>query len=52
MAPPPPQAFEDEFGALETATIRTYGDTTHTFINRDRYKGVFAPGYKPMDPER
>src|SRR4029078_10787041 len=28
------------------------GDTTHTFINRDRYRGVFAPGYKPMDPDR
>lgn len=48
----PPQALEDEFGVYECATIRTYGDTTHTFINRDRYKGIFAPGFKPMDPER
>ncbi|HSQ56606.1 MAG TPA: 4-hydroxyphenylpyruvate dioxygenase [Gemmata sp.] len=47
-----PEALEDEFGTFETATIKAYGDTTHTFINRDRYRGVFAPGYKPMDPER
>ncbi len=37
---------------FESATIRTYGNTTHTFVNRDRYKGVFAPGFKPIDPER
>jgi 4-hydroxyphenylpyruvate dioxygenase len=48
----PPEALEDEGGTFETATIKAYGDTTHTFVNRDRYRGVFAPGYKPMDPER
>jgi 4-hydroxyphenylpyruvate dioxygenase len=48
----PPTLLEDEFGVYEFATIRTYGDTTHTFINRDRYRGVFAPGYLPIDPER
>jgi 4-hydroxyphenylpyruvate dioxygenase len=47
-----PTALEDEFGVYEFATIRTYGDTTHTFVNRDRYRGVFAPGYLPLDPER
>jgi 4-hydroxyphenylpyruvate dioxygenase len=47
-----PAALEDEFGVFETATIRTYGDTTHTFVNRDRYRGVFAPGYRPIDPDR
>jgi 4-hydroxyphenylpyruvate dioxygenase len=47
-----PSASEDEFGVYEYATIRTYGDTTHTFVNRDRYRGVFAPGYLPLDPER
>jgi 4-hydroxyphenylpyruvate dioxygenase len=48
----PPTLLEDEHGVYEYATIRTYGDTTHTFINRDRYRGVFAPGYEPIDPER
>lgn len=47
-----PQALEDEHGVYETASILAYGDTTYSFVNRDRYRGVFAPGYKPMDPER
>jgi 4-hydroxyphenylpyruvate dioxygenase len=47
-----PSAQEDEHGVIETAAIRAYGDTTHTFINRDRYRGVFAPGFKPLGPER
>jgi 4-hydroxyphenylpyruvate dioxygenase len=48
----PPSLLEDEHGVYEYATIRAYGDTTHSFVNRDRYRGVFAPGYKPLDPER
>jgi 4-hydroxyphenylpyruvate dioxygenase len=47
-----PTCLEDKHGVYEYATIRTYGDTTHTFVNRDRYRGVFAPGYEPLDPER
>jgi 4-hydroxyphenylpyruvate dioxygenase len=47
-----PRILEDEFGVLETASIRVYGDTTHSFINRDNYRGVFAPGYAPIDPDR
>lgn len=48
----PPDALEDEYGVFESASIRAYGDTTHTFINRDRYHGVFAPGFRPIAPER
>ncbi len=48
----PPTLLEDEFGVYEFATIAAYGDTTHTFVNRDRYRGVFAPGYKPLDAGR
>jgi 4-hydroxyphenylpyruvate dioxygenase len=47
-----PSVMEDENGVWESAVIRTYGDTTHTFVNRDHYRGVFAPGYKPLDPDR
>jgi len=47
-----PALHEDEHGAYECASIRTYGDTLHTFINRDRYRGVFAPGYRPLDADR
>jgi 4-hydroxyphenylpyruvate dioxygenase len=47
-----PARQEDDYGAFEYATIRAYGDTTHTFLNRDNYRGVFAPGFEPLDPER
>jgi 4-hydroxyphenylpyruvate dioxygenase len=47
-----PTLLEDENGVYEFATIAAYGDTTHTFLNRDRYRGVFAPGYKPLDADR
>jgi 4-hydroxyphenylpyruvate dioxygenase len=47
-----PTTIEDETGSFDSATIRAYGDTTHTFVNRDRYHGVFAPGFKAIDPAR
>src|SRR5918911_1409849 len=43
-----PTKLEDDAGVYEYATIRAYGDTTHTFVNRDKYKGVFAPGFTPI----
>lgn len=48
----PPICREDAHGMYEYAAIRAYGDTTHTFVNRDRYHGVFAPGFEPLDPGR
>ncbi|KAI9876147.1 MAG: hypothetical protein M1830_007251 [Pleopsidium flavum] len=33
-------------GEVLTATIKTYGDTTHTLIQDRGYKGVFLPGYR------
>jgi len=48
----PPTLLQDEHGVFEFATIKAYGDTTHSFVNRDRYRGVFAPGYKPLAPGR
>jgi 4-hydroxyphenylpyruvate dioxygenase-like putative hemolysin len=26
-----------------------YGDTVHTFVQRDGYKGIFLPGYKSVE---
>jgi 4-hydroxyphenylpyruvate dioxygenase len=48
----PATKLEDDHGVYEYATIRAYGDTTHSFVNRDRYQGVFAPGFKQLDPDR
>ena len=43
----PPQTMKDEFGEVTTASIHTYGETLHTFVERKNYKGIFLPGYKP-----
>ena len=37
---------QDEFGKVRFAVVQTYGETTHTFIERGHYKGLFLPGYK------
>merc|ERR1712168_29893 len=37
---------EDDGGKVRFATVQTYGDTTHTFVERSGYKGLFLPGYK------
>jgi len=41
----------DETGTVRMATVQTYGDTTHTLIERKGYSGLFLPGYKPVASE-
>jgi 4-hydroxyphenylpyruvate dioxygenase len=45
----PLEVTSDEFGEVKTASIHTYGDTIHTFVERKNYKGAFLPGYKPAE---
>jgi 4-hydroxyphenylpyruvate dioxygenase len=40
-----PHWVEDEFGKVELASIATYGDVVHTFVNRAGYEGAYLPGY-------
>jgi 4-hydroxyphenylpyruvate dioxygenase len=40
-----PARLEDASGTLIKAAIATYGDTVHSFIQRDGYSGIFAPGF-------
>ncbi len=42
-----PQTLSDEFGEVVVASIKTYGETIHTFVERKNYNGPFLPGYKP-----
>ena len=37
-----------EDGVLRKASIRTYGETLHSFVDRRSYGGVFAPGYRKV----
>src|ERR671929_785033 len=41
-----PRWVEDEFGRVELASIATYGDVMHTFVNRAQYEGAYLPGYR------
>ncbi|MDP8910719.1 MAG: 4-hydroxyphenylpyruvate dioxygenase, partial [Actinomycetota bacterium] len=40
-----PHWVEDEFGRVELASIATYGENIHTFVNRHDYAGPYLPGY-------
>lgn len=46
-----PARLHDEHGEVVTSSIRTYGDTIHTFVERSKYSGPFLPGYQPVTPE-
>jgi len=40
-----PAILEDGNGRVVKATIATYGDTVHSFVERDGYRGVFMPKF-------
>ncbi|MDI1321135.1 MAG: 4-hydroxyphenylpyruvate dioxygenase [Algoriphagus sp.] len=42
-----PKVVSDQFGEVKMSSIKTYGETIHTFVERKNYKGVFLPGYVP-----
>ncbi|MET7765312.1 4-hydroxyphenylpyruvate dioxygenase [Streptomyces sp. NPDC005393] len=45
-----PHDIKDENGTVVLASIRTYGDTRHTFVERSGYDGPYLPGYEAADP--
>ncbi|KJR86986.1 4-hydroxyphenylpyruvate dioxygenase [Sporothrix schenckii 1099-18] len=50
---PPTQQHDKLYGgSVTTAVIRTYGDTTHTLLNRGDYKGPFLPGFRAVAPPK
>jgi len=46
-----PTVHEDGDGQIVTATIATYGDTVHTFVERSDYDGFFFPGFENWENE-
>jgi 4-hydroxyphenylpyruvate dioxygenase len=42
-----PETVTDEFGTIVMATIKTYGNTVHSFVQRGEYSG-FLPTYVPV----
>ena len=41
-----PRTLEDEHGSVVVASVSTYGDVRHTFVERNGYDGPFLPGYE------
>jgi 4-hydroxyphenylpyruvate dioxygenase len=44
-----PTILEDENGKVVRSAIKAYGDTIHSFIERENYSGPFLPGYRAED---
>ncbi|CAG9562093.1 unnamed protein product [Danaus chrysippus] len=42
---------KDEFGVVKMARLKTYGDNTHTLVDRSQYKGAFLPGYQMLQKD-
>ncbi len=42
-----PVTLKDDNGEIIKASIKTYGETIHSFIERKNYNGVFMPGFIP-----
>jgi 4-hydroxyphenylpyruvate dioxygenase len=40
-----PTELRDDSGRVIIASIKTYGDTIHTFVERKNYSGPFLPGF-------
>lgn len=40
-----PEVLTDDAGEVVLASIATYGDTIHTFVERRNYSGLFLPGF-------
>ena len=45
-----PTTITDEFGEIKFASIHTYGETIHTFVERKNYNGPFMPGFVAANP--
>ncbi|MBK8518235.1 MAG: 4-hydroxyphenylpyruvate dioxygenase [Saprospiraceae bacterium] len=41
-----PIFLEDNDGYVKMAGIKTYGETIHTLVERNNYKGAFLPGFE------
>jgi 4-hydroxyphenylpyruvate dioxygenase len=44
-----PWEVSDDHGTVRMASIATYGETLHTFVQRDEYAGPFLPGFEARE---
>jgi 4-hydroxyphenylpyruvate dioxygenase len=45
-----PYELSDEHGTVVLASVATYGETHHVFVQRGDYAGAFLPGFQARDP--
>jgi len=44
-----PTVAEDAHGRVVKASIATYGETVHSFVEREGYEGAFMPGFRAIE---
>jgi len=44
-----PEVMRDADGEIVIAAIKTYGDTIHSLVERRNYRGLFMPGFVPVE---
>ena len=44
-----PKVMQDDHGEVVVASIHTYGETIHTFVQRNKYNGAFLPGFNAKE---
>ena len=47
-----PETLSDADGEVIVSAIGTYGDTIHTFVERQDYDGLFLPGFDAVEEQR
>ena len=46
-----PSVLSDDHGEVVISSIRAYGDTIHTFVERKDYAGAFMPGFRAIESD-
>jgi 4-hydroxyphenylpyruvate dioxygenase len=45
-----PTVMTDDDGEIVIASFRIYGETIHSLVERKNYRGLFMPGFRPVEP--
>ena len=46
-----PETLRDDHGEVRVSAIAIYGDTIHTFVERNNYNGAFLPGFVAVESD-
>lgn len=40
------ELIDGEENIFKISSVKTYGDVTHTFVEREKFSGTFMPGFQ------